>query len=169
MQAEQRAPFTSPVYTGPHVEAHNLRGRPGQEPVLVAPLWAVVLVIWMLLLWVLPDPRPLAAPEWAVQRVQSWVDLSEPTARAVVTFLFRAAGIAGLGMLLSLALSRLPIWRAGLFTLIGAPFAAVVVKWMNFGYFPITPLDRTVVVNVESDHKCRKRNVPETECARPAR
>ena len=120
-------------------EAHNLKGRPGQAPLLVAPFWAVVLVIWMLLLWVLPDPRPLAAPEWAVQGAQSWVDLSEPTARAVVTFLFRAAGIAVLGMLLSLALSRLPIWRAGLFTLIGAPFVAVVVKWMNFGYFPITP------------------------------
>ena len=120
-------------------ETHNLNGRPGQKPILVAPFWAVALVIWVMLLWVLPDPRPLAAPEWAVQRAQSWVDVSEPTARAVVTFLFRAAGIAVLGMLLSLALSRLPIRQAVVFTLIGAPSLAVVVKWMNFGYFPITP------------------------------
>lgn len=99
----------------------------------------MALAIWVLLLWVVPDPRPLAAPEWAVQRAQSWAGVSEPTARAVATFVFRAAGIAILGILLSLALSRLPKGRAALLTLIGAPFLAVAVKWMNFGYLPIAP------------------------------
>jgi hypothetical protein len=120
-------------------EAHHLKSQPGQKPVPVAPFWAVALAIWVMLLWVLPDPRPLAAPEWAVQRAQTWGNVSEPTARAVATFLFRAAGIAVLGILLSLALSRLPKGPAALLTLIGAPFLAVVVKWLNFGYLPIAP------------------------------
>ena len=120
-------------------EAHHLKGRPGRKPVLVAPFWAVALAIWVMVLWVVPDPRPLAAPEWAVHRAQSWGNVSEPTARAVATLLFRAAGIAVLGILLSLALSRLPKGRAALLTLIGAPLLAVVVKWMNFGYLPIAP------------------------------
>lgn len=120
-------------------EVRYLKSRAGHKPFMVAPFWALALGIWLLLLWVLPDPRPLAAPEWAVQRMQSWADVSEPTARAVATFIFRAAGIAVLGVLLSLALSRCPTGRAALLTLIGAPLLAVVVKWMNFGYLPIAP------------------------------
>lgn len=120
-------------------ETHSRHGRPGHRAVVVEPFWALVLVIWVVLLWLLPDPRPLAAPEWAVERVQAWVDLSGPAARALVTVVFRAAGIAALGLFLGLALSRLPLRQAALFTLIGAPFLAVLVKWMNFGHFPIAP------------------------------
>jgi hypothetical protein len=119
-------------------EAHSWNGRPGHG-VVVEPFWALVLVIWVILLWLLPDPRPLAAPEWAVERVQAWLDLSGPAARALVTLAFRAVGIAALGLFLGLALSRLPLRQAALFALVGAPFLGVVVKWMNFGYFPIAP------------------------------
>jgi len=118
--------------------ADNVKIQSGREPLQIEPTWAGVLIVWILLLWVLPDPRPLAAPEWAVQHAQFWLYLSEPTARAVVTFLFRVAGIAVLGILLSLAMTRLPLRQAALVTLIGAPLTAVAVKWMNFGYFPIT-------------------------------
>lgn len=110
-----------------------------RTPVPVAPLWSLALVTWLILLWILPDPRPLAAPDWAVERAQSLTNVSEPAARAMTAFVFRAAGIAVLGVLLSLALSRLPLREAALVTLLGAPFLAVVVKWMNFGYFPIAP------------------------------
>ena len=96
-------------------EAHSRHGRPGDRPAVVEPFWALVLVIWVVLLWLLPDPRPLAAPEWAVERVQAWVDLSGPAARALVTVVFRAAGIAALGLFLGLALSRLPLRQAALF------------------------------------------------------
>lgn len=37
---------------------------------MVEPFWVLVLVTWVILLWLLPDPRPLAAPEWAVKLVQ---------------------------------------------------------------------------------------------------
>jgi hypothetical protein len=110
--------------------------QPGGQPLMIEPTWAGVVIVWLMLLWVLPDPRPLAAPEWAVQHAQLWLTLSEPTARAVVTFLFRVAGIAVLGILLSLALSPLPLRQAALYTLIGTPLAAVAVKWINFGYVP---------------------------------
>jgi len=116
-----------------------LNGRQGWAPVSFAPFWAVALVVWMLLLWLLPDPRPLGAPEWAVQCAQTWVDVSEPTARAVVTWFLRAVGIVVLGILLGLALSRLPARRAAVLTVFGAPLLAMVVKWLNFGYFPIAP------------------------------
>jgi hypothetical protein len=105
---------------------------------LLEPTWTGVLIVWLLLLWALPDPRPLAAPEWAVQQAQAWLSIAEPTARALVTLLFRVAGIAALGILASLALVRLPTGQAALFTLIGVPLAAVFAKWMNFGYFPTT-------------------------------
>lgn len=104
---------------------------------MIAPVWGVALIAWALLLWLVPDPRPLAAPEWAVQLAQSRAGLSEPTARAVVTWLFRAAGIVVLGMLLSQVVARSPIGPAAAVALIGAPVLTVVVKSMNFGYFPI--------------------------------
>lgn len=126
--------------------ANNLKIQPGRQPLLIEPTWAGILIVWLMLLWVLPDPRPLAAPEWAVQHAQSWLYLSEPTARAVVTFLFRVAGIAVLGILLSLALTPLPLRQAALFTLIGAPLAAVAVKWMNFGYVPTAAQLALIVV-----------------------
>jgi hypothetical protein len=110
------------------------QGRPGQ----VVPVFAACLAIWLLLLAVLPDPRPLAAPEWAVERALTWTRLSAPTARLVVSMLLRAAGIAVLGMLLGLALSRLPLRQAAPGALIGTPCLAVAVKWINFGYFPVT-------------------------------
>lgn len=103
-----------------------------------APLiWAAALFLWLVALCLLPDPRPLGAPEWSVRAVQSLVRVSEPTARAAATFVQRSVGIGMIGVLLSLALQRLSIrWSAPL-VLFSAPILAVVAKWINFGYFPV--------------------------------
>lgn len=115
-----------------------MKTRSESNAATYAPFWIVALVFWLLLLWQLPDPRPLAAPEWAVQLAVAAAGVSEPTARALATFLFRAAGLVLLGMLVSQALSGRPIRQAVLISLIAAPVLAVIVKWMNFGHVPIS-------------------------------
>jgi hypothetical protein len=100
-------------------------------------LWAAGLLIWWIALCLVPDPRPLGAPEWSVRAIQSLVAISEPTARATATFVQRSVGIGMIGVLLSLALQPLSIrWSAPL-VLLAAPIIALGAKWINFGYFPV--------------------------------
>lgn len=100
-------------------------------------LWAAALLIWLVALCLVPDPRPLGAPEWSVSAMQSVVPISEPTARAAATFVQRSVGIGMIGVLLSLSLQPLSIrWSAPL-VLLAAPIIALGAKWINFGYFPI--------------------------------
>lgn len=97
------------------------------------------LVAWLILLCLLPDPRPLGAPEWTVQLARRVAGLSEPKARFAATTLLRGAGVGLVGVLLAIALSG---WtsRAAVPTLLaGAPALALAAKRINFGAMPIWP------------------------------
>ena len=59
-------------------------------PVRIA---GVGLAAWLVMLCVLPDPRPLGAPEWTVQLAQRLAGIAEPRARFVATTLLRGAGV----------------------------------------------------------------------------
>ncbi len=109
----------------------------GDRPILAPWVWALVLALWLVALSVVPDPRPLGAPEWAVRAVRSLAGVSEPTARAVATSVLRAAGLGLIGVFLSLALGRVRLRYAAPIVLLAAPLLAIAVKWINFGYFPI--------------------------------
>lgn len=110
--------------------------------------WIVVLalVVWFVLLAWLPDPRPLAAPEWAVAIAVRFAGLNEPMARFAATAVLRAVGVGLLGILLALALSG---WRsrwAVATALVGAPLLAVLAKTINFGGLPIRPQLVSIIV-----------------------
>lgn len=97
------------------------------------------LAAWLVMLCVLPDPRPLGAPEWTVGLIQRMAGIAEPRARFVATTLLRGAGVGLIGVLLAIALSG---WRsrAALPVILGgAPLLALVAKWINFGALPIWP------------------------------
>ena len=95
------------------------------------------LVLWLLMLCVLPDPRPLGAPEWAVLLAGRFGRLSEPQARFVATAVLRGAGVGFVGVLLAIALAGWRSWRATACVLVGAPLLALAAKWINFGALPI--------------------------------
>lgn len=97
----------------------------------------VALVLWLLMLCVLPDPRPLGAPEWAVRLAGRMGRLSDPQARFVATAVLRGAGVGFIGVLLAVALSGWRSWYATACVLAGAPVLALVAKRINFGTMPI--------------------------------
>lgn len=105
-------------------------------PVRIA---GVALAAWLVMLCVVPDPRPLGAPEWTVQLVQRLAGIAEPRARFVATTLLRGAGVGLIGVLLATALASWKSWAAVPAVLIGAPVLALVAKWINFGGLPIWP------------------------------
>jgi hypothetical protein len=100
-------------------------------------LWPLVLCIWCLLLCVVPDPRPLGAPDWAVASMRSTLGVSEPTARALATVALRATGLALIGVFLSFCLTQFSLKVAAPAVLILAPVLAILCQWINYGYFPI--------------------------------
>lgn len=100
-------------------------------------IWGIMLLAWLIMLWIVPDPRPLGAPEWIVDGLRSIADISEPTTRALATGVLRATGLIIIGLLLSLTLQQVQLLYAGPIVLGSAPLLAIAVKWMNFGYFPI--------------------------------
>lgn len=106
---------------------------------LPARIAGVALAAWLVMLCVLPDPRPLGAPEWTVQFVQRVAGITEPQARFVATTLLRGAGVGLIGVLLAIALSNWRSWAAVPAILVGAPLFALVAKWINFGGLPIWP------------------------------
>lgn len=101
-------------------------------------IWTVLLLAWFLLISLLPDPRPLGAPDWAVNMMRSLGGFSEPAARAVATIVLRASGIAVLGILASLVLLNFRVSIAASVAFIGAVVLAIGSMWINYGYFPIT-------------------------------
>lgn len=107
--------------------------------VTVARVAAVGLAVWFVMLCVLPDPRPLAAPEWSVQLAERLAGLSEPRARFAATALLRGAGVGLIGVLLAIALSGWKSRAAVPTLLIGAPLLALAAKRFNFGAMPIWP------------------------------
>jgi hypothetical protein len=105
-------------------------------PVRIA---GIALAAWLVMLCVLPDPRPLGAPEWTVQLAQRLTGIAEPRARFVATTLLRGAGVGLIGVLLAVALSGWKSRAAVPAILVGAPLLALVAKWINFGGLPIWP------------------------------
>lgn len=98
---------------------------------------ACALVLWLVMLCTLPDPRPLGAPEWAVRLAAAGAGLDDPAARFLATALLRAAGVGFVGVLLAIAASawRSPYRVVGVVT--GAPLLALLAKRINFGTMPI--------------------------------
>ena len=99
----------------------------------------IALVVWIVMLCVLPDPRPLSAPEWTVQLVQRVAGIAEPRARFLATALLRGAGVGLIGVLLAIAMSGWKSQAAVPTLLIAAPLLALAAKWINFGALPIWP------------------------------
>lgn len=105
-----------------------------------ASAWSVAALLgWLVMLCLVPDPRPLGAPGWAVRGVRAAIGVSEPTARLAATVVFRAAGVGMIGVLLAITLRRVRLPVAAPLVLAATPAIAVAVKWVNFGYFPIAP------------------------------
>lgn len=100
---------------------------------------AVALVLWLVMLCLLPDPRPLGAPEWAVGLVGRLAGLSEPAARFAATALLRGAGVGFIGVLLAGVFQGRRSWAATAAVLAGGPLLAVAAKRINFGTLPIWP------------------------------
>jgi hypothetical protein len=95
------------------------------------------LIVWLLLLAVVPDPRPLGAPEWSVRLAGRLAGLGEPAARFAATALLRAAGVGLVGVLLAIAVSGWNSRVAVPVVLVGGPLLAVAAKRINFGAMPI--------------------------------
>jgi len=110
----------------------------GKHPLAVR-IAGAALVAWLVLLCVVPDPRPLGAPEWSVQLARRVAGLSEPRARFAATAVLRGAGVGFIGVLLSIALSGWKSKAAVPTVLLGAPLLALVAKRINFGTLPIWP------------------------------
>lgn len=110
-------------------------------------IWAVLLLAWFLLIGLLPDPRPLGAPGWAVNLIRSLGGVSEPAARALATIVLRASGIGVIGILLSLALSNFRLSIAAPAVLVGTVVLAIGSMWINYGYFPITMQIQLAIVS----------------------
>jgi hypothetical protein len=85
-------------------------------------------VIWLIMLCVLPDPRPLGAPEWAVRAASRAGRLSEPQARFVATAVLRAAGVGCVGVLLAIAFSGWRSWYSTASVLVGASLLAAFLE-----------------------------------------
>jgi len=110
-------------------------------------IWRGFLLAWILALCIVPDPRPLGAPEWAVRLAGSVGGFSEATARALATGALRGLGLAAIGVLLVLALGRIRLKVAAPAALLLAPLIALLAQWVNYGYFPIAPQARFGVVS----------------------
>ena len=115
-------------------DSTSFQNPPRHDPFI----WTVLLLAWFLLTSLLPDPRPLGAPDWAVNMIRSLGGFSDPIARAVATIALRASGIGVFGILLSLALSNFRLSIAAPAVFIGTVILAISSMWINYGYFPIT-------------------------------
>jgi len=110
---------------------------PDQRGPPISWLWYGSLALWFVVLWLGPDPRPLGAPEWAVN-LASLLGLGEPAARAAATLVLRVGGLALLGALLMLAVGARKLGRSAAIAILLAPVLAVASLWANYGYFPIS-------------------------------
>lgn len=100
-------------------------------------LWAGILAVWFLLISLLPDPRPLSAPEFVVKIVEAVLGVSHQVAAAFATIALRGMGLAVLGILLVQALNTAPLKVGIPVALLLAPTLAVIALWINYMYFPI--------------------------------
>lgn len=99
--------------------------------------WLAALAVWLIAMCILPDPRPLSAPDWSIRIVQSLIGPSEPKSRFVAAIILRTLGIGMIGVLTAMSVHAISLSRSAAKVLIVAPLLAVGVKWINFAYFPI--------------------------------
>ncbi len=110
-------------------------------------VWLGLLIAWLVTVSIVPDPRPLSAPDWAVRLAVSAGGLSEATARAFATIALRGMGLAAIGILLVLALGRVRLGLAAPAALVLSPLLALLSQWLNYDYFPIAPQAQLGVVS----------------------
>ena len=99
-------------------------------------VWGGLLIMWFVALCLGPDPRPLGAPDWAVNVIQL-LGLGEPAARVAATLVLRVCGLALLGMLLMLTSGARRLGWISAIAILLAPVLAIAALWANYGYFPI--------------------------------
>lgn len=100
--------------------------------------WAVVALIWVLLLCFLPDPRPLATPAWSIAAAKAALGLQEAAARVVAAISLGMFLLGILGMLWMRAFGGRRFERRSLVALVLAPVVGLITLWVNRGYFPIS-------------------------------
>jgi hypothetical protein len=112
-----------------------------EEPVIAGGMRArapgLLLVVWLAVMCLVPDPRPLGAPDWLVRMVVAVAGLGEAPARVVATLALRGGGLALLGALVVLASGARRWGRRAVGALALAPCLAVAAAWVNYGYFPV--------------------------------
>lgn len=114
--------------------------REGRWPVESRPqAWYLILIAWFAAISILPDPRPLSAPEWIVGVFQAIFDMSDAVARAVTTVALRGIGFGLLGVFLAIAAVKRPSRWVTPIVLLAAPLLAIASQWINYRYFPILP------------------------------
>lgn len=109
-------------------------------------LWVYVTIAWLIALCLLPDPRPLGAPEWVVQTVNQRFSVSEPTARLAATIVLRVVGVGMIGVLLAVTLRQMKLQYAAPLVLAASPLLAIAAKWINFENFPVSPQLQFIVI-----------------------
>jgi hypothetical protein len=102
-------------------------------------IWCALLFGWFIALCLVPDPRPLGAPEWAVKGVRWLTSVSDPMARTFATIALRGIGLAGIGVLLVQSFGRTRLKVIVPVALVLAPLLAVLALWINYSFFPIAP------------------------------
>ena len=107
-----------------------------QHPLGLRPFWLACLAVWAVALMVIPDPRPLSAPEWAIHAVQTLAGSSEPKARFIAAISLRAVGLVLLGILVAMSFHAATTRRVAVPVLAATALLAVGVKWLHFDYFP---------------------------------
>jgi hypothetical protein len=105
-------------------------------------IWSGLLLTWFVALCVIPDPRPLRAPEWSVRSARWLLGASDPVARMAATVVLRAIGFGLLGLWSTVLF---PFHKTGrkvpmvvLMAIALAPLLAVTSQWINYGHFPIS-------------------------------
>ncbi len=109
-------------------------------------LWMVLAIGWALVLCFLLDPKPLAAPAWAISMVQAVLGLAEPVARIIAAALVRLGGVGVLGALVMLASGERGFTRRGFLILVLTPVLALVTMWVNYRYFPIAAQVKLIAI-----------------------
>ena len=69
-------------------------------------VWGIILLLWILALCFVPDPRPLAAPEEIVKATRSLLSITEPAARVVSAIMLRAVGFGLIGVFTAMAFRK---------------------------------------------------------------
>jgi len=122
--------------SSPTKPEHSLPPSPDRSP---RARWLATLALGALaiVLCVVPDPRPLGAPEWAVAAARAATGIAEPAARVAATLALRGLGLALLGALVMLAVGSAR-WNARtVAAVVLAPLLAIATLWINLGHFPI--------------------------------